>query len=395
MIETQPRISCKLRREKQLRVLEGHPWIYRSDVASYEGTFEPGDLIQVLDADGGKIGIGFVNPLSKLAIQLLTHDSNEAIDKTFFERRMATAQRLRERRVQASDSYRVLFSGADGLPGFIADKYEDFLVIQILTRGMESFREIILEVLAEQFQPHGIYEKSQGYLRNAEGLEERVGVAYGAVPDLLPIRLHHLTHLVDMSQGQNTGCFLDQRDNQQVIARYVLPGNKVLNVHTYTGGFALIAASRGGEVLALDTSERAIQIAREAISRNSLAAHCHFEQGALSDAFSRFETQSFDVVMLDPPAHAKTKVSLRHTTRNYRHINASAIQLVKSGGILVSTSRSHLISSAEFFNLLRTATAQAEREITILEVLGQSWDFPVTARWPESQYLNCVVARVI
>ena len=395
MLQTQPTASCRLRREKQLRILEGHPWVYRSDIASYEGHFEPGDLMEVRDADGNWVGVGYVNPLSKITVRILTRQPDEIIDRAFFDKRITIARQLRERRAQNIGSYRLIFGSADHLPGLVVDRFEDYLVIQFLTLGMECFRDLILDVLIQQLRPRGIYEKSQALARAPEGLEGREGLLHGTVPEFIPIQLHGVTYLVDVYQGQKTGFFLDQRENRQAAARYVLPGDTVLDAYTNTGGFALVAASRGAEVLGLDASERAIEVARRAAALNFPTMPCRFERALLPEALAEFQDGSFDVVIVDPPAYTKSKHSARNAARNYRLTNAAAIRLVRRGGILISSSCSHHIGPERFLNILKLAAREASRELTFLEIRGQPWDHPVATHVPQSRYLKCVIARVL
>ncbi len=386
--------SCILKKEKELRVKDGHPWVFRSDIAEYHGSFEPGDIMEVYDSAGGFLAAGYINPMSKMTIRILSRQQGEAIDENFFRNKLACAMELRKRIAGDNTSYRLFFAESDGIPGLIVDKFNDYLVVQMLTLGIEVRRETIISLLIDLFNPVGIFEKSSGKSREPEGLDAKSEVVYGDMPELIEIQFDGLTFLADVKQGQKTGFFLDQAENRRAFAKYVKQGDRVLDCFCYTGSFALIAAQKGAQCIGLDASRRALEVAQEAARLNNL--NCNFEEADVLHELRELDAakEQFDVITIDPPAFAKKHSYLKSAKRGYKEVNLRAMKLLRRGGFLVSCSCSQHVGELSFLNTLRLAARDAQRKLTFLEIRGQSFDHPIDANHPESRYLKCVIAQV-
>jgi len=388
--------ACILKKEKELRIKNGHPWVFRGDIAEYRGEIEPSDIVQVCDSNGEFLAWGYINPLSKITVRILSRRQDEVIDKNFFYKRLKTALELRKQLASNDTSYRLFFAESDGIPGLIIDRYNDYLVIQTLTLGVETRKQSIISGLIDLLAPKGIFEKSNVKSRELEGLQPQSQLLYGDVPDVIEIQQDGLIFLVDVEQGQKTGFFLDQRENRRAFAKYVKAGDKVLDCFCYTGSFALIAARKGAQVTGLDASRRAIEISQNAAKINKLENTCHFEEADVLPTLRELDRtgQQFDVIVLDPPAFAKDQKSIQGAMRGYKEINLRAMKLLKEGGFLLTCSCSQHIDESSFLNMLQIAAHDVQRRLKILEIRGQSWDHPIDVNFPESRYLKCVIAAV-
>jgi len=387
--------SCILKKEKELRVKDGHPWVFRGDIAEYRGRFEAGDIIEVCDSAGGFLATGYINPMSKITIRILSRQQGEAIDENFFREELKSAMELRRRVAGDKASYRLFFAEPDGIPGLIVDKYSEYLVMQVLTLGIEVRRDTIISLLIDLLNPKGIFEKSNVTSRKPEGLNAKSEVIYGDVPELIEIQFDGLTFLADVKQGQKTGFFLDQVENRRAFAKYVKQGDRVLDCFCYTGSFALIAAQKGAQTAGLDASRRALEVAQEAARLNNV--NCNFEEADVLSKLRELDAanEQFDAITLDPPAFAKKHSDLKSAKRGYKEVNLRAMKLLKRGGFLVSCSCSQHVGELSFLNILRLAARDAQRKLKFLEIRGQSWDHPIDANHPESKYLKCVIAQVL
>jgi 23S rRNA (cytosine1962-C5)-methyltransferase len=400
--------SCILKKEKELRIKNGHPWVFRGDIAEYRGALEPSDIVQVCDSRGEFVALGYINPISKITVRILSRRQDEVIDKDFFYQRLKTALELREQLASNDTSYRLFFAESDGIPGLIIDRYNDYLVIQVLTLGIETRKQTIVSALIDMLTPKGIFEKSNAKSRELEGLQPQSQLLYGdfplnkggqggCFPDVIEIQQDGLIFLVDVEQGQKTGFFLDQRENRRAFAKYVKAGDKVLDCFCYTGSFALIAAQKGAQAMGLDASSRAIEISKEVAKINKLEHACQFQEADVLPTLRELDKteQQFDVIVLDPPAFAKDQKSIQGAMRGYKEINLRAMKLLKEGGFLLTCSCSQHIDESGFLNMLQVAAHDAQRRLKILEIRGQSWDHPIDVNFPESRYLKCVIAAVL
>jgi 23S rRNA (cytosine1962-C5)-methyltransferase len=388
--------TLRLASGKEARILGGHPWIYRSEIARVESEGEPGAIAEVRDSRGRFLGQAMVNLKSQIAGRLLSR-SEEPIDAAFFERRISEAVARCGRSVKGPDACRLVFGEADHLPGLIVDRYGDLLVIQILTAGMERVREMILAALRAAIQPRAIYERNDASPRKLEGLVLRKGFAWGQGETGLWIREGDLCFFVEVAEGQKTGFFLDQRENRREV-KGLAAGREVLDCFCYSGGFALSAAAGGAAaVTGIDLSAEAIAWAEQSAERNGLSSRCTFMMGNAFDALRAFDREGrrFGMLILDPPAFTKGKEALAGALRGYKEINLRAMKLLAPGGLLVSCSCSYHVDAPTFLDMLRAAAADAHREFQLRELRTQASDHPILLAAKETQYLKCAILEAL
>lgn len=356
-----------------------HPWIFSNEIVRVEDV-APGEVVKV-EERRKIIGTGFYNPHSLIALRLFS-EIEEEFDKDFICEKLKKAKELRN---SMGESFRLVYSESDGLPGLIIDKYNDDYVVQINSLGMERHKETLYKILIEEYTPKGIYEKSDEALRKLEGLEPINKIVYGDIPELVEIEQDGLKFLVDIRNGQKTGFFFDQRENRQKIKE--LAKGEVLDCFCYTGGFSVYATEKC-QVLGIDSSNRAIDLARQNANLNKL--NCNFECQDVFDALRKFvnNKKSFDTIILDPPSFTKSKKKKREALKGYKEINLQAMQLLSEGGLLFTSCCSYHISSPEFADMLRDAAADAKLRFIIIKQGRQSKDHPVLLNFPESDYLK-------
>jgi len=386
-----------LKPKHERRILDGHLWIYRGNIERLDGDPPPGGLVDVYTARGEFVGRGYYNPHSQIAIRLLTRE-NRPVDGAFFAERIESARAWRARFYPEATSYRLVYSEGDLLPGLIVDRYEDVLVAQFLTLGMEARRDEIVAALVDVARPAAIYERSDVASRRLEGLEPRAGLLWGTLPPQpMTIVENGLLFEIDVTGGQKTGYFLDQKENRTRLAPLV-GGARVLDVFCHIGAFAVHALHYGAkEVLAVDSSEQAIAIARRNAQRNGYGPRAHFEVANAFDYLRELERRGerFDCVILDPPAFAKGKAHVEAARRGYKEVNLRGLKLLEPGGFLVTCSCSHHMPVAEFYEVVLEAAADARRHLRVVEIRGQAQDHPVLAGVPETAYLKCLIFQVI
>lgn len=377
------------------RIRSGHPWVYRNEIASVEGAAD-GGTVDVLDHAGRYLGSGYYNSASVITVRLLTRQP-EIIDAGFFARRLQRALEHRRRLMGHASSYRLVHSEGDFLPGLIVDRFGDILVIQTLTLGIDRWKDAIYSALQELVSPVGIYERNDAPVRQLEGMPERAGFLGEPFDPLVEIVEHGMKLVVDIQRGQKTGHFLDQAANRLAVAGYCR-GARVLDCFCHTGGFA-IQAARGGarEVTGIDLAEPALDVARANAMANGVARTCSFQPGNVFDKLRSLEKQkvSYDVVILDPPAFARSRSALPGALRGYKEINLRGMKLVPSGGILVSCSCSYPLDEETFIKLLVDAATDAGRQLRLLERRSPPPDHPVLPAVPESSYLKCLIMEVL
>jgi len=377
-----------------------HPWVFSGAVASVEGTPGKGDVVAVTDAQGRFIGRGFYNPDSQILVRLITWDPDVAIDDAFWRVRIEQAVRLRHdvlQLPQRTDACRLVYSESDGVPGLVVDQYSDFLAVQFLTAGVASRRDLFLDLLLEILTPQGIVLKGDEETSNREGIAAERGAVRGQAP-VGPVETHSdgMTFLVDIAAGQKTGFFLDQRDNRLAAAR-VLHGRSVLDAFCYTGGFGMAACRLGGaaDVLGLDSSAPAVDLARRNYELNALArAEARVAQVAGEFRALKKTGRTFGAVILDPPKFARSRPGVPRALRAYRDVNLLAMQLLEPGGILVTCSCSSHVREADFIHMLNGVAMEVRRDVQVLERRGQAPDHPAIVSCPETAYLKCLICRV-
>lgn len=383
---SQPRILLRKGREAPLR--HGHPWVFSGAILRAEGDPRPGDVVLATDAAGRPLGLGFFNT-GDIAFRLLSHDPSARIDADFWRQRIARALDLRRRILPpATDACRLINAEGDGIPGLVVDRYGPWLVMGIGTAGAERWRETLAGLLAEATGAAGIYERSEGRSRLLEGLSDRTGAAAGEVPAAVQIRENGLAFEVDLIAGQKTGFFLDQRVNRQIVGG-LSRGMSVLNCFSYTGAFSVYAA-RGGasRVVSIDASAGANEIALNNLRLNGLSAERHPVLTANCFDYLRESQDSFDLIVLDPPAFAKSRKDVERSARGYKEINLQAAKRLKEGGILATFSCSNPIDRDLFERIVLGAVRDAGMTAQLLAPLGPGPDHPVNLAHPEGRYLK-------
>ncbi len=384
-----------LKSGKDKRVRNGHLWIYQGEIGIIGIDVKAGDIVEVLDNRGRFIGMGYYNSASQMAVRILSRE-REPIDASFFRRRIIQAIEYRKRVKPNATCYRLIFGEGDLLPGLIVDRFEDFLVVQFLTMGMEVNREIIINLLIELCNPRGIIERSDTSVRHLEELPERAGCIYGEAPSTLTITDNGLKFQVDLLEGQKTGYFLDQSANRAALSNYC-QGKTVLDCFCHIGSFAIHAASYGAKsVLGIDISQEAVNLATENATINNLSNNCSFKTANAFDFLREQVAQKaeYDLIILDPPAFTKSKQTVERAVRGYKEINLRALKMLPAGGILVTCSCSHHMNSELFWEIINTAAVDAKRQIRLLERRTQSLDHPILVGVPETEYLKCLIFEV-
>jgi len=339
------------------------------------------------------LGTAHYSDSSQISLRLLS-ERVETIDRAFYLRRIAAAEAHRKRVVADSDAYRLVYGEGDQLPGLVIDRYGDYFTLQTLNQGMDRAKAEILSCLEELFAPKGIAERNDVAVRKRETLPLQSGLVAGTVPDLVAVTINELKLHADLLHGQKTGIFLDQRENYVAAARY--GRGRALDCFTSTGGFALHLAARCESVEAVDSSEAALNIAKLNYQTNP-TGHVDFRQADVFELLAGHVSarRRFDIVVLDPPAFAKSRQSLEAALRGYREINRRALELLTSGGILVTCSCSHHLSEAALLELVASASLDTGRKLRVLERRMQAQDHPVLLTVPETLYLKCLILEVI
>ncbi len=374
------------------RARSGHPWIYRSDVADAAG--EIGDVVRVVDRGGRFLGHAFYNPKSEITLRIATREDEE-VNEAWFEDRIERALSYRESLNIDADAYRLLHAEADGIPGLIADRYGDYFVLQVGSAAVERRLGWIVAAL-EDLGAGGVLLRGDATARKREGLATKVEVLSGEVPRSVVVYEGPVRYTAELWGGQKTGGFLDQRENHFAAARYASGAGRVLDVFSYAGGFALHAARVAETVEAVDASGDALEAARKNAELNELANITFVRANAFDLLRERSDAKErYDMVILDPPAFAKTKRDLSAATRAYKEINLRAMKLLASGGVLVTCSCSYHFSREMMEETLRSAAADAGRAVRVREWRGQARDHPEILTIPETRYLKCAVLECL
>jgi 23S rRNA (cytosine1962-C5)-methyltransferase len=380
-------ISISPRGEERIR--NGHPWIYRSDVVEVDAA--GGDTVRVTSARGRPIGYALYSDRSEIAIRLLTRQDEAPTIETWRERIAAAIAYRATLRIDAT-AYRLVHGEGDRLPSLIVDRYGDYLVVQTLSQGSDRMLPHIVELLVSIAQPAGILARNDPKVRALEGLEQKVEVLYGTVPESIEVREGRVSYEVDPYRGQKTGLFLDQRENREAAARYAR--GRLLDAFSYTGGFALALAPLCDRVLAVDISEEAVARIGANAARNQLK---NVEARAMNvfDELRELERggERFDTIILDPPAFAKNKAAVRKALSGYKEINLRALKLLEPGGFLITCTCSYNVREADFADLLASAAVDAHADVAVVEKRTQSRDHPILMTVPETYYLKCFILR--
>ena len=383
--------SVKVNKRGADRIRKGHLWIYRSDIIDVNDC-RGGTIVRVNDPQENFIGQAFYSDRSEIALRLLTQ-SNQTIDREWWRNRVRQAANRRESVKPHTNAYRLVYSEGDLLPSLIVDVYDQVLVLQTLSQGTEAIKNELTELLVEEFAPRAIIERNDMRVRELEGLEMIAGPLYGDCPEEIQVVQHGVRFIVSPLLGQKTGSFLDQRENR-VAARAVALG-RGLDCFTFAGAFALNLAPACSSVLGIDISAEAVAAARNNAALNG-ADNVTFITANVFDALREMEDQRerFDTIVLDPPAFAKNRSSIKAATRGYKEINLRAIKLLNPGGVLISCTCSFHMSEEMFLNLIGEAANDARRKLQLVEKRIQASDHPVLLGVPETYYLKCMIVRI-
>ena len=372
------------------RWVRGHPWIYRSEVLN--GPSVPG-LVPVKDARGRFIGQALYSPKSEIRLRLLERTERPVDSAWWRERLAASAQR---RPAIDATAYRLVHGEGDALPSLVVDRYDRWLVVQILSAGLETQREPILQALVETFTPEGILLRNDAPVRKREGLTLDPALAWGTVPQEVEVREGAVRYLAAPWTGQKTGAFLDQRPNRVLAGDLMPPGGRALDCFAYHGSFAVHLARRAASVIALDSSREALERGAANAALNRLT-NIEWREADGFENLRQMERarEQFDAIVLDPPAFAKSRASVPGALRGYREINLRAMRLLASGGVLLTASCSFHVRRPQFLAMLEEAAADSGRQVLLERVLGQGLDHPEILTIPETGYLKGAVLRAV
>ena len=381
-----PTVIISSRGETRLR--SGHPWIYRADIGDVHAA--GGDRVVVRSARGQTLGHAFYSDRSQIALRMLTR-GEEPADDGLIRRRIEAALAFRGTLAIDGSACRLVHGEADLLPSLIVDRYGDYLVVQTLSQGADRLLPLFVSALQELAEPAGILARNDPRARVLEGLEQKVEVLAGDVPDTIAVTENGVRYDVDVRRGQKTGLFLDQRENRSAAALYAR--GRLLDCFTYNGGFALALAGRCEETIAIDVSEDAIARVRQNAAANGVAIDARV--GNVFDELRGLDRlgERFDTIVLDPPAFAKNKAAVTNARAGYKEINLRAFKLLNHGGTLVTCSCSYNVNEGMFGEIVYEAALDAFASVTVVEKRMQARDHPVLLGVPETYYLKCFILR--
>ncbi len=380
--------SVRVSRKGADRFRSGHPWIFRSDLTD-AGQAAPGDTVRVLDSRGQILGQAHYSAASQIALRMLGRSAEPVCIGT----RIAAAQRFREQVVTDSTAYRLVHAEADFLPALIIDRYGDYFVVQALDQGMDRAIPEIVQALEEQFAPRAIVARNDAAVRSLEELPREIKVVSGEIDSPAAIWMNGFQLEADLLHGQKTGIYLDQRENYLAAARYA--SGRALDCFTSAGGFALHLARTCEQVEAIDSSAAALATAERNAETNGIS-NVTFREGDVFDVLSNYASarRSFDAIVIDPPAFAKSRQQIAGAMRGYKDLNLRAMRLLPPGGILVTCSCSHHVSEAMLLAVVAEASLDAGRVLRVLERRAQAQDHPILLTVPETLYLKCLIFQM-
>src|SRR6202165_2157550 len=387
------RVTLQPGREKSLA--QWHPWVFSGSIAAVDGAPAGGDTVLLHASDGTPLASAAWSPESKIRARVWSFDPHENIDAAFFRTRVGSAIRARDELLDSAHNACRLFHGeSDGLPGFVADRYQDVVVVQIFAAGAERWRDALIDALAEATGCAAIYERPNVAVRTLEGLAPREGPVRGTMPPGVDMVEDGLKFAVDIVHGQKTGFYLDQRDSR---VRALASGRDVLNCFCYTGGFTVAALAGGAKsVLSIDSSAEALALARENVAANAFdPARTEWRD---ADVFAelrklRDAARAFDMIVLDPPKFAPTAQHAEKAARAYKDVNLLALKLLRPGGLLATFSCSGGISADLFQKIIAGAALDARANAVIVERFAASADHPVALNFPQGDYLKGLLVR--
>lgn len=388
-----PEIILKKDCERRLKL--GHLWVFSNEIAEIRNISTNGEIVEIRDHRGSFVGKAYLNQHSLISCRILSYQK-ENINKDFFRQRIKSALERRQRLLPGLTSYRLIHSEGDFLPGLIIDKYADTICLQTLTLGMELWKDIICDILEELLAPKLIIERNDSTIRILEGMQEKKGILRGEGETKILIEENNNRFMVDLLEGQKTGFFLDQRENRLRLSNYV-KGQRALDCFCYSGAWSVAAAKAGAqEVVGVDISPKAIELAAENAKLNEVSEVCKFIQADVFEFLrnSLKEGEKFDLIILDPPAFVKSKKELKNALTGYREINLSAMKLLKDNGILITSSCSYHIDKETFIHVLVKSGEDARKMVRLLELRTQGRDHPILLPMRETEYLKCAIVEV-
>ena len=400
-----PSVFVNTKAERSVR--GGHPWVYAEEVTSINGEYTNGDTVDVFTSKNKYLGTGYINDHSKILIRIISRNSNDKFDRAFYERRVRYALEYR-RTVMGADfsCCRLIFGEADCFPGFTVDRFNDILVTQVLSLGIEKIKDMLYELLIRELEKMGehisaVYERNDVKIRELEGMEQYKGFWSGARSDLsgvTEITENGLRFSVDYVNGQKTGFFLDQKYNRAAIRR-IAEGRTVLDCFTHTGAFALNAAAAGAKLVnAVDISETAVEMTKNNAGLNGLTDNMRFTCANVFDLLTELHKSGnapYDFIILDPPAFTKSRSTIKDAFRGYKEINLKAMRLLDRGGYLATCSCSHFMTEPLFKQMLHDAAADADVSLRQIEARQQAPDHPILWNVPETDYLKFFIFQVV
>ncbi|MCK7488426.1 MAG: class I SAM-dependent rRNA methyltransferase [Bacillus subtilis] len=387
-------MQIHLKPKEELRLLAGHSWVYGNEIQRFDGDIVSGELAEVYSSKGEFIGKGYLNTASKIFVRILSRKQSQTIDPAFFAERIAAAD-VAKRDLGYRDSYRVVFGEADGIPGLIVDKYADYLVVQVLSLGIDQRKDWIVQALVDRFSSQRNFGTQRRRKSASKKALEAKGVLYGTIPDWVEIDEGGVKINVNLLSGQKTGYFLDQQSNHQAVAPYV-KNKRVLDCFSHTGGFGIHAAHHGAkQVTFVELSQLACDQIKINCQKNKLE-NINIVKDDVFGLLRKYvaEDIKYDVVILDPPAFTKTADNLKKAYAGYKEINLQAMKIVADGGYLITCSCSHYMTPSLFLDMLVDASTDAGRNVQMVEFRTQGKDHPTLLGSEETLYLKCVVLRV-
>lgn len=403
-------ISLKIKQKRIGPIIGRHPWVFSQAFVSIPDGLKQGEPVKLISEKGEFLAYGYFGSYAQITVRIWGYEEDEVLDEQFFIRRIQNAHRLRQQYVESieTDAYRLINGENDLLPGLIVDKYSDYLVVQFHTKGMEIWKELILKALVKTMRPKGIYERSELLVRQTENissphglksfdnelLQGTQGVLYGIVPEIITIKENGFNFLVDVIHGQKTGFFLDQRDKRKALIKYTKDAS-ILNCFSYTGGFTIYALSGGAKhVINVDTSERALALARENVKLNGFDIdRCTFYAQDVKD-FLKNTDINFDVIILDPPAFIKDRKKRNAGIAGYKSINETALRILDRDGILVTCSCSAHLKMEDFRFLISEVGAKVRKTLRFIETYTHGIDHMQLVPFTEGEYLKCFFISV-
>ena len=393
--------SVRLKKGKEKAVRQLHPWVFSGAIDHIKGKPQNGDIILVNDSNNEFLAYGFFNMQSRVAVRLLEWDLETEINEEWWRKKIRIAVKHRlELHSNRTNTYRLIFSEADYLPGLIVDRYADFLSVQILTSGVERIKPLVLDELQILLKPKGIFDRSDASARAHEGMEASSGgVLLGSEPpEFVDVKENGIVYQVNIAEGQKSGFYCDQRDNRKWVSEYA-KGRKVLDCFSYSGGFSLNAMNNdASEVISVDSSALALETLKRNIEVNNLQNTPHRQiQSDVNKQLRVFreENEKFDLIILDPPKYAPSRSALTKASRAYKDLNRMAMLLLTEGGLLATFSCSGAVDISMFKQIIAWAALDAGKNVQFIQQFSQSADHPVRSSFPEGEYLKGLLCRVI